>query len=62
MTGSSFVLDDRLNLGAGLVALVLFGAGGVALIQRQGVAGIFLLLGGFVALMFLEYRHVHSSG
>jgi hypothetical protein len=59
---SSFFLDDRVNLVAGLIVLALFGAGAVALVLRQGVAGIFLLLGGFVVLMGLEYRHVHGSG
>lgn len=59
---SSGLLDNRVNLVVGLIALALVGAGAVALILRQGVAGIFLLLGGFVVLMGLEYRHVHGSG
>jgi hypothetical protein len=44
-----------------LLALVLFGAGAVALTQEQSVATIFLMLGGFVALMILEYRSVQDA-
>lgn len=61
MGARSFLLEDRANLLAGLLGLGLFGAGAVALAQRRGVVGVFLLLAGFVVVMFLEYRHVHGS-
>lgn len=59
MNPKAFFLEDRANLLAGVLALSLFVAGGVALVQRQSVATIVLLLAGFVTLMFLEYRHTN---
>jgi len=62
MEPTAFFLEDRVNLLAGALALVLFGAGVGALARRRGVASVFLLLGGFVVVMFLEYRHLDHSG
>jgi len=56
MNPTAFFLEDRTNLLAGILAVGLFAAATVALLQEQGVATIFLMLGGFVVLMFLEYR------
>jgi len=56
-----FFLKDRLHLLAGVLALGLFVGGAVALTQAAGVAGVLLLLAGFVVTMFLEYRHVHHT-
>jgi hypothetical protein len=61
MDPKAFFLEDRVNLLAGVVALALFCAGAVALVQRQGVATVFLLMGGFMAMMVLEYRHVNHT-
>ncbi len=61
MRVTAFFLEDRTNLLAGVLALGLFGAGGVAVSQQRGVAGVFLFLAGFTALMFLEYRHINRS-
>jgi hypothetical protein len=61
MRVTAFFLQSRANLLAGVLALALFGAGGVALVQQQGVAGVFLILAGFLAVMFLEYRHISGS-
>lgn len=58
MSLTEFFLDDRANLLAGLLALGLFAAGALAVSQRQGVAGVFLVLAGFVVLMYLEYKHI----
>jgi len=54
----AFFLEDRTNLLAGVGALALFVAGGVALLQQRGVASVFLLLAGFLAAMFLEYKNI----
>ena len=61
MGATAFFLDDRVNLLAGVLALGLFGTGGVAVTQQRGVTAVFLLLAGFVMLMFLEYRHIETS-
>jgi hypothetical protein len=61
MNPKGFFLEQPANLLVGLLALVLFGAGAVALTQGQSVATIFLMLGGFVALMILEYRSVQDA-
>ena len=58
---TAFFLEDRTNLLAGVLALGLFGTGGVAVTQQRGIAGVSLLLAGFVVLMFLEYRHITRS-
>ena len=60
MDPMSFFLEDRANLLAGVLAVALLVAGGIALVREQGVATVFLMLGGFVVLMFLEYRHVND--
>lgn len=59
MEPKAFFIEDRVNLLMGVVALTLFVAGGVALAQQQSAATIFLIIGGFMALMVLEYRHVN---
>jgi hypothetical protein len=61
MEVTSFFTQSWANLLAGVAALALFGSGGVALAQQQGVAGVFLILAGFLAVMFLEYRHISSA-
>ncbi len=61
MRVTAFLVEDRTNLLAGVLALGLFGAGGVAVSQQRGVAGVFLFLAGFISLMFLEYRHINNS-
>jgi hypothetical protein len=61
MNPKAFFLDDSVNLLAGLLAVGLLCGGGVALVLRQGVATVFLMLGGFTALMFLEYRRVNEG-
>jgi Flp pilus assembly protein TadB len=61
MNPKAFFLEDRVNLLAGLVAVGLFCAGGVALVQRMGVATVFLMMGGFMAVMVLEYRHLNHT-
>jgi len=50
--------NDRSSLAAAVVGLVFVAAGAVALSLSRGVAGVFLLLGGFTALMYIEYRHI----
>lgn len=60
MSVTAFFLEDRTNLLAGAGALALFGAGGVALLQQRGIAGVFLVLAGFLAVMFLEYRNIEQ--
>ena len=62
MNPKAFFLESRANLLAGVLALGLLCAGGVALLEEQGVATVFLMLGGFGALMFLEYRRVTDAG
>ena len=61
MALKSFFLDEPANLLAAVVALGLIVGGVVALTREQGVATVFLMLAGFVVLMFLEYRHVHHD-
>jgi uncharacterized membrane protein len=58
---TAFLVEDRTNLLAGVLALGLFGAGGVAVARQRGIAGVFLFLAGFTALMFLEYKHINYS-
>jgi len=58
MSVVEFLANDRPSQAAVAVGLVLVAGGGVAIAQGRGVAGTFLLLGGFVAAMYVEYRHV----
>lgn len=58
MSVVEFLANDRPSQAAVAVGLVLVTAGGVTVAQGRGVAGILLLLGGFVAAMYVEYRHV----
>ena len=53
--------SDRVALGAAVVGAVLVTGGGLAIAMGAGVAGIFLLLAGFVAAMVVEYRHVEAG-
>jgi hypothetical protein len=55
---TAFFLENRANLLAGVLALVLFAVGGFAITQQRGIVGVFLLLAGFGFLMFLEYRNI----
>lgn len=61
MNVRNFFLEEPAHLLAAVLALGLFAAGVAALLQEQGVATVFLLLGGFVALSFLEYRRVNYT-
>jgi hypothetical protein len=56
-----FLLDNPANAAAALVAGGLFVGGAVALTGGEGVVGVLMLLAGFVALMFLEYRHIEGE-
>jgi len=60
MSVVELLATDRPSQVAVAAGLVLFVAGGVAVSQGRAVAGIFLLLGGFVAAMYVEYRNVES--
>ena len=55
----SFFLEEPAHILAVVVALGFFAGGAVALTQDQGVATVFLMLGGFGALLFLEYRRLN---
>jgi hypothetical protein len=61
MNPTAFFLEDRTNLLVGVLAVGLFAAGVFALVREQAVATIFLMLGGFVLLMLLEYRSTVES-
>ena len=61
MDPKGFFLEQPTNLLVGLLALALFGAGAVALTREQTAPTIFLVLGGFVALMILEYRSLDAG-
>ena len=52
---------DPVALAAAVIGAVLVTGGGLAIAMSAGVAGIFLLLGGFVAAMVVEYRHVEAG-
>ena len=56
-----FILGDPANAATALVAAALFVGGGVAVTSGEGVAGVLFVLAGFVALMFLEYRHIEGG-
>jgi hypothetical protein len=62
MDPKAFFVKNRANLLAGVLAVGLLCAGGIALLREQGVATVFLMLGGFSALMFLEYRRATGAG
>ncbi len=55
----SFFLDEPAHVLAVVVALGFFAGGAVALTRDLGVATVFLMLCGFGALMFLEYRRLN---
>lgn len=61
MDVTTFFRQNRTNLIGAVLALGLFGAGGVAVAQQRGIAGVGLFLAGFVVLMFLEYRHIEHA-
>lgn len=52
---------DPVALVAAVIGAVLVTGGGLAIAMSAGVAGIFLLLGGFVAAMVVEYRHAEAG-
>lgn len=61
MSVVELLTSDRPSQAAAALVAALVAAGGVAISQGRGVAGVFLLLGGFVAAMFIEYRHVEHG-
>jgi hypothetical protein len=52
---------DPVALAAAVIGAVLVTGGGLAIAMSAGVAGIFLLLSGFVAAMVVEYRHAEAG-
>ena len=52
---------DPVALVAAVIGAVLVTGGGLAIAMSAGVAGVFLLLCGFVAAMVVEYRHVEAG-
>jgi hypothetical protein len=60
MSVVELLATDRPSQVAVAAGFTLFVVGGVAVSQGSAVAGIFLLLGGFVAAMYVEYRNVES--
>jgi len=61
MSVVALLRSDRPSQAAAVLVVVLVAAGGVAISQGSATAGVFLLLGGFVAAMFVEYRHVEHG-
>ena len=61
MTIREFFFGNPVNAATVLVAIGLFIGGGIALNGGKGVAGVVLMIAGFVPLMFLEYRHINPE-
>jgi hypothetical protein len=61
MAFREFFLGNPANAAAGLVAVGLFAGGAAAVAGGAGVAGVLSVVAGFVAMMFLEYRHIEGG-
>lgn len=61
MSIREFFLGNPANAVAALLAAGLFVGGAAALTTGEGVAGVLLVVAGFIAMMFLEYRHIEGG-